>query len=532
MSMERMAALADQPEPSIRDEFSVDWLDYHARYDADVVAAVDVDTGRSFTYGEFNDRLRRLAVGLKSAYGLEKGDRIAMLCQNSTDVFETLFAGWELGAALMPLNWRLSAREIAAILNHGEPSVVICDEEFGHLVEGTGLPKLERRSDPADSEYEQLIESESGDALERAHLTIDDLATLLYTSGTTGMPKGVIGTFRMMRDTIIHAALHGDLTASSRSLTCAPMFHSAGLYGFSMPVFHYGGTLCVMKKWDPRRFLGMLTDAAAGITHCLGVPVQYAMMAELPEFAEAEFPTLRVAGVGAAPVSTDLLAAWAAKGVHLAQSYGLTEAFSVAILPPRQAAGRVGSAGHRMMHTRLRIADEAGDELPDGEVGEIQIKGPAVTPGYWKAPEETARAFVDGWFRTGDAGRLAPDGTLYIVDRYKDMYISGGENVYPAEVENVLCELPEVAAAAVVGVADEKWGQAGLAAIRLRAGASADPDELLAHCADRLARYKLPKYVRFVEALPMSAQGKVLKQELKRLYDPAGSAGGTTEQRK
>src|SRR6056297_3465450 len=496
MSMERMAALADQPEPSIRDEFSVDWLDYHARYDAEVVAAVDVDSGRSFTYGEFNDRLRRLAVGLKSAYGLEKGDRIAMLCHNSTDVFETLFAGWELGAALMPLNWRLSAREIAAILNHGEPKVVICDEEFSHLLEEVRLPILERRSEPADSEYERLIESASGDALEKVHLTIDDLATLLYTSGTTGMPKGVIGTFRMMRDTIIHAALHGDLTGSSRSLTCAPMFHSAGLYGFSMPVFHYGGTLCVMKKWDPRRFLAMLTDAAAGITHCLGVPVQYAMMAELPEFAEAEFPTLRVAGVGAAPVSTDLLEAWAAKGVHLAQSYGLTEAFSVAILPPRQAAGRVGSAGHRMMHTRLRIADEAGGEVPDG------------------------------WVRTGDAGRLAPDGTLYIVDRYKDMYISGGENVYPAEVENVLRERPEVAAAAVLGVDDEKWGQAGLAVIQLRAGANADADELLAHCADRLARYKLPKHVRFVEALPMSAQGKVLKQELKRLYDPAGSAGG------
>ncbi len=521
MNMERMAAFSDEPGPSIRDEFSIDWLDYHARYDADVVAAVDVDTGRSFTYGQFNDRLRRLAVGLKSAYGLEKGERIAMLCHNSTDVFETLFAGWELGAALMPLNWRLSAREIAAILDHGEPSVVICDEEFGHLVEGAGMPVLVRRGDPAASEYEQLIEYANADALQPADLTIDDLATLLYTSGTTGMPKGVIGTFRMMRDTIIHAALHGDLTGSSRSLTCAPMFHSAGLYGFSMPVFHYGGTLCVMRKWDPRRFLGLLTDPAAAITHCLGVPVQYATMAELPEFAEAVFPTLRLAGVGAAPVSTDLLNVWAAKGIHLAQSYGLTEAFSVAILPPRQAPSRVGSAGHRMMHIRLRIADEAGNPLPAGEVGEIQIKGPAVTPGYWKAPKESARAFVDGWFRTGDAGRLEPDGTLYIVDRYKDMYISGGENVYPAEVENVLCEAPDVAAAAVLGVDDDKWGQTGLAVIQLRAGAAADADALLAHCAARLARYKLPTYVRFVEALPVSAQGKVLKQELKRRYDPA-----------
>ncbi len=524
-----MAALAEERGGSIRDEFSIDWLDYHARYDTEIVAAVDVDTGRSFTYGEFNDRLRRLAVGLRSAYGLKKGDRIAMLCHNSTDVFETLFAGWELGAALMPLNWRLSAREIAAIVEHGEPSVVICDEEFAPLVEGCGLPTLLRRPAAPESEYEQLIAANRGDSLRRVHLTIDDLATLLYTSGTTGMPKGVIGTFRMMRDTIIHAALHGDLTGSSRSLTCAPMFHSAGLYGFSMPVFHYGGTLCVMQRWDPQRFLRMLSDPREGITHCIGVPVQYAMMAELPEFADAAFPTLRVAGVGAAPVAVDLLNTWAEKGVHLAQSYGLTEAFSVAILPPQQAASRVGSAGHRMMHTRLRIADDEGNRLPPGRVGEIQIKGPAVTPGYWKAPEETARAFVDGWFRTGDAGRLEPDGTLYIVDRYKDMYISGGENVYPAEIENVLCAMPEVAAAAVVGVDDEKWGQAGLAVIQLRDEGALSHEDVIAHCGDRLARYKLPAHVRFVAALPMSAQGKVLKQELKRRYDPNRSGGRATE---
>ncbi|MEJ2604864.1 MAG: AMP-binding protein [Gammaproteobacteria bacterium] len=523
MTTERMVVPAEERGGSIRDEFSIDWLDYHARYDTDIVAVVDVDTGRSFTYGEFNDRLRRLAVGLKAAYGLNRGDRIAMLCQNSTDVFETLFAGWELGAALMPLNWRLSPPEIGAILSHGEPSVVICDEEYAHLVEGAGLPTLLRRTTAEESEYEQLIAASRGDSLRRVHLTIDDLATLLYTSGTTGTPKGVIGTFRMMRDTIIHAALHGDLTGSSRSLTCAPMFHSAGLYGFSMPVFHYGGTLCVMKRWDARRFLGMLTDPAAGITHCIGVPVQYAMMAELPEFAEATFPTLRVAGVGAAPISMELLHTWANKGVHLAQSYGLTEAFSVAILPPQQAASRVGSAGHRMMHTRLRIADDDGTRLPAGTVGEIQIKGPAVTPGYWKSPEETARAFVDGWFRTGDAGRLEPDGTLYIVDRYKDMYISGGENVYPAEIENVLCAMPQVAAAAVIGVAHDKWGQTGLAVIQLRAGESLSREAVISYCEERLARYKLPGYVRFVDALPISAQGKVLKQELKRLYDPSGT---------
>jgi len=432
--------MSDNPTPDLRDNFSIGWLDYHANYDADDVAAVDIDTGRSFTYEEFNDRLTRLAVGIKDAFGLNKGDRVAVLTQNSTDVFEMLFACWEIGAALMPLNWRLSPREIKAIFDDGTPSVVIYDEEFSKLLEGVDVPGLRRSSDTRRDEYEALI-SRSDVDLDRVSLTIDDLSTLLYTSGTTGKPKGVIGTFRMMRDTIIHSALHGELSGSSKTLTSAPLFHSAGLYGFSMPSFHYGGTLCVMKNWDPQEFLSLLTDPDAGITHTVGVPVQYSMMAALPEFERATFPTLRVAVVGAAPVTTDLLETWAAKGVNLAQSYGLTEAFSVAFLPPHRARRRPGSAGHRMMHTHLKIADETGARLPAGTPGEILIKGPAVSPGYWNAPEETEKAFQDGWFKTGDIGRVEADGTIYIVGRLKDMYISGGENVYPAEVENVLTEM-------------------------------------------------------------------------------------------
>ncbi len=497
-------------QPDLRDNFSIDWLDYHASYDSDTLAAVDIETGRSFTYREFNDRLTSLAAGFQKRFELQKGDRVAVIAQSSTDVFEMLFACWELGAALMPLNWRLSPREIADILEDGAPSVVIYDEEFAALVAGTSIPTLCRSSDAARDEYEPLIAAGNGD-LERVQLTIDDLSTLLYTSGTTGKPKGVIGTFRMMRDTIIHASLHGELSGSSKTLTCAPLFHSAGLYGFSMPIFHCGGTLYVMKTWDPVKYLSMMSNPEIGITHTIGVPVQYAMMAELPEFEDTTFPSLRVAGVGAAPVTMDLLNKWSQKGVNLAQSYGLTEAFSVAFLPPHRAHVRPGSAGHRMMHTRVKIADEEGNRLPRGTPGEILIKGPAVTPGYWNKPEETASAFVDGWFRTGDIGRVEPDGTIYIVDRLKDMYISGGENVYPAEIENVLTGMAEIAEAAVVAVDDEKWGQVGLAAIRRRPSAQLDEDAVKAYCSEHLARYKVPLYVQFVDALPVNAQGKIQK---------------------
>ena len=511
--------MAQPVRSQLKDEFSIDWLDYHGRYDADLVAAVDVDTGRSFTYREFNDRLRRLANGLKKNFGLKKGDRVALLAHNCTGVFECLFGCWEAGAALMPLNWRFSAPEIARLLAHGEPRLVIYDDEFGHLLKGLDTPKLKRTAAADTSDYEALIAA-SSPAVEPVALTIDDLSTLLYTSGTTGRPKGVIGTFRMMRDTIIHAATHGALNGTSRSLTSAPMFHSAGLYGFSMPVFHYGGTLYVMKKWDPARFLALMTDAEIGITHTIGVPMQYAMIAQLPQFQTATFPTLQIAGVGAAPVPRDLLEAWAARGVYLAQSYGLTEAFSVCFLPPQTARKKFGSVGHRMMHTRLNVADEKGNRVAPGVIAEIQIKGPAVTPGYWRDPEATEHAFLNGWFRTGDAARIDEDGSIYIVDRYKDVYISGGENVYPTEIENVLDDMPEILMAAVVGVPDSKWGEVGLAVIQPRPGETLSEEQIIARLRQRLAGFKIPRHFRFVDALPISPQGKIAKRELKRLYDP------------
>jgi len=511
-----MVAASDR---QLSDQFSIDWLDYHGRYDAKLVAAVDVDTGRRYTYREFNDRLRRLANGLKNEYGVSRGDRVALIAHNCTGVFECLFACWQAGAALMPLNWRLSPAEIRDLLEHGEPSVVIHDAEFDALVEDGDLLTLRRAPGTDGCDYETLIASHSPD-VEPVGLTIDDLSTLLYTSGTTGKPKGVIGTFRMMRDTIIHAALHGALNGASRALTAAPMFHSAGLYGFSMPIFHYGGTLYVMRQWDPARYLELMSDPQTGITHTIGVPVQYAMLSELPAFEHASFPTLQVAGVGAAPVPNDLLETWARKGVNLATVYGLTEAFSVCFLPPQTAREKPGSVGHRMMHTRLKVADANGDRVLPGEVGEIMIKGPAVTPGYWKAPELTRQAFLGGWFRTGDAGTIDEDGAIYIVDRYKDMFISGGENVYPAEIENALDDIPDVVLAAVVGVADAKWGESGLAVVQKRSGSTITPDDIRRFLEGRLARFKIPKHIVFVDDLPTSAQGKIDKAAIRERYAP------------
>ncbi len=498
-------------------DFSVDWLVYHATYTGDYLAAVDLDTGREFTYREFYDRITRVAGGLNRRFKIRKGDRVAMLAQNSTDYFEILFACWEIGAIFVPLNWRLAAPELAHIIEHCDPALLIVDEELTGKIEGIDKPRIVRSLDASQSDYEALIRNSTPE-FDKQPITVEDVAMLIYTSGTTGSPKGVIHNFHMVRDTIIHAAQHGEVNIRTRSLSSAPLFHVAGLNGFAMPLFHYGGTLFMMRNWDPARALAYLQDSEIGITHMLGVPIQYQQLAELPDFDSARFPTLRVAGMGAAPVPRPLLEIWSAKGVGLSQSYGMTEAFSVAFLPAFMAEKKIGSAGFRVMHTQIQIGDEQGEEIPANQVGEVQIRGPAVTPGYWNDSEATASAFVNGWFRSGDAGRMDISGAIYIVDRYKDMYISGGENVYPAEVESVLLSHPDIQRVAVIGVEDPKWGQTGLAVLCLRPGSECTDEDALRYCRERLAGYKVPGHVRRVAELPMSPQGKVLKQVLQQQY--------------
>lgn len=495
-----------------------DWLAYHARYDPDRLAAVDLATQRRLTYGQFNERATRLAAALRERFGVEHGDRVAFLARNSTDHFEAMFACWKLGAIFVPLNWRLSVFEMAAILEHCEPRVVLYDEEFAPLLAHANLPGVARRPGLPSSAYEHLVAAhDPGVAME--HVDFDTIDMLLYTSGTTGRPKGVIYTHRMTSNIVQHAALHARIRAGTRTLTYAPLFHAAGLNALAMPSFHYGGAVLVMRAFDAGECLAALTDPALGITHTVGVPTTYQLMSQRPEFAAAAFPTLEVAGVGAAPVPLHLLEVWADKGLVLSQSFGLTEVFSVSFTPPQKAREQIGSAGHPLMHVEVQVGDEHGHELPRNRVGEIQVRGPGVTPGYWHDPEATRAAFtVDGWFRTGDAGRMTEDGVIYVVDRIKDMFISGGENVYPAEVENAIDQLDEVSHCAVIGTPDATWGEVGLALVVPRPGAYLDGERIVAHCRERLARHKVPRRVRIVASLPLNPQGKVLKKELHRLY--------------
>ena len=496
-----------------------DWLAYHARTSPDRLALVDLASGRSFSYGQFNDRATRLATGLRDSFNVGRGDRVATVTQNSSDMFEVLFACWKLGAIFTPLNWRLHSRELAQLLEHASPSLIVCDASLSTLIEGTSIAVLSRASD-GDSAYEELIAGSAAEVV-MPDLTYDDVHSILYTSGTTGKPKGAIYTHRIAMNTVVSSATHGGLDRNSRTLVFAPLFHAAPLYAGGVPLFHYGGAVYVMPGWDAAACLRYIGDPDMAITHFNGVPTNFIMMQELPEFESASFPTVRMFGIGSAPISLDLLQRWQAKGALLTQSYGMTEAFSVTLtsLDPIEAKAQVGTAGRPMLHVQLRVALADGSEMPTGEVGEIHVRGPGVIPGYYREPELTAAAFLeDGWFRTMDAGRLNPDGTLTVVDRIKDMFISGGENIYPSEIEGVLAKLEEVSQVAVIGVPHRKWGEAGLALIVPRLGRELTETEVLDACREKLARYKIPRSVCFVERLPLSAQGKVLKRELRDVY--------------
>ena len=500
-----------------------DWLAYYAEYDPGRLAVVDLATQRRLSYGQFNERATCLATALRERFGVERGDRVAFLAHNSSDHFETMFACWKLGAIFVPLSWRLSAHETAAILEHCGPRLVLHDHDLAPLLALAQLPTVARMPGVADCAYQQLVDAHDP-LVEMEHVDFDTINMLLYTSGTTGRPKGVIYTHRMTNNIVQHAALHARIRAGTRTLTYSPLFHAAGLNALALPSFHFGSAVFVLRGFDAGECLALLNDPALAITHTVGVPTTYQLMSQRPEFAGATFPTLEVAAVGAAPVPLHLLEVWADKGLVLSQSFGATEVFGVSFTPPEKAREQIGSAGHPLMHVEVRISDGHGRELPRNAVGEIQVRGPGVTPGYWHDPEATRAAFTtDGWFRTGDAGRMSEHGVIYVVDRIKDMYISGGENVYPAEVENAIKALDAVSLCAVIGVPDPKWGEAGLALVVPRPGCAIDAEHVIAHCRQRLARYKVPRRVRVVESLPLSPQGKVLKKELHRIYVENGA---------
>ena len=472
-----------------------------------------------------DERSARLGRWLQDR-GVGRGDRVAILAYNGPEFFELEFAAGKTGAIMVPLNWRLAQPELDYILGDCAPKVLIHDVEFAEMCDALRdsctIPHgLTIDVENADNSYDAALASVPPEPAIEA-LTHDDLAMIMYTSGTTGRPKGAMITHRMQLYNCINLGFSSRLSPDTIQLVVLPLFHTGGLNCYTNPVLHAGGQNIIMREFEPAAALDYIGDPALGITHFFGVPAHYQFMMQAPNFETADLSRLIMCGVGGASCPVPILEAWLDRGIPLVQGWGMTETSPAGLfLDIRDTRRKAGSAGKPVMHTEIRIVDDKGSDVPRGETGELLIRGPNVTPGYWNKPEATEAAFIDGFLKTGDAARMDGEGFVYIVDRWKDMYISGGENVYPAEVESVIYQLPQIAEAAVIGVPDERWGEVGKAVVVVKPGEALSEQDLIAHCLANLARFKVPASVAWTDVLPRNATGKVLKWELRKDHVPA-----------
>jgi fatty-acyl-CoA synthase len=472
-----------------------------------------VETGESVTYAALDDRSARAARVLAD-HGVGPGDRVAILCRNRIEFFEALFACAKLGAILAPLNWRMPARELSDLLADCAPKLLLTGREDAETAAGaagpTGLHILDLETDWRTAR--DAAEPHPG----RPAWPGEETWYLIYTSGTTGKPKGVIQTYRMALVNYINISQAIGLRDGDASLNFLPLFHTAGINLHTLPVLMAGGLIHILPGFDAGTTLKLIDEGRLDVMLC--VPAVYRELTLHPAFETTDLTRLRHWSCGGAPMPDVLIEQFAARGAVVCNGFGMTETGPTAFLMDAgHALDKIGSVGKPQLLIDARIATPDGTPLPQGETGEVQFFGPGLTPGYWHRDEETAKLFTpDGWLKSGDLGRFDSDGYCFIAGRIKEMYISGGENVYPAEVENVLDEHPAILESAVSGVDDEKWGEVGCAHLILRAGETTSAEALRSWCRQRLAGYKVPRHFLIAEDFPRTAAGKVQKHLLPR----------------
>ncbi len=506
-----------------------DLLGERARLTPEKTALVYVPTGERLTYAELDARAVRLARVWRQGLGLAKGDRFAVLADNRIEMIDAFFAAPKAGVVLVPLGTRLTPRELAGILEDARPAGLLYGAEHADTVRAlrqlvfldhwVALDEPAQVGDPLLRDLLRDLAAALPDAdWTRAACDPEDLWCLLYTSGTTGKPKGVVLPHRMIVWNGYNTVVGWQLRADDVSPIFTPLYHAGGLGAFLVPIFTIGGTIVLHRGFDAAEIWRTLEQE--GCTVVLGVPTIFKLLMEDPGFRTADLSRVRWLISGGAPLPSYLIAAYQRRGFAFKQGYGLTEVgvncFAMTI---EESAARPGSIGKPLMFTETRLIDDGGGEVPVGEVGELLLRGPHVCRGYWNNPEATAAALdAEGWFHTGDLARRDAEGFHFIAGRKKDMIISGGVNVYPAEIEGELLQHPAVRDAAVVGIPHPKWGEMGVAFVVAAGGSPPSPDDLAGFLEGRLAKYKIPGEFVFVEALPRTPYGKVVKGELRERY--------------
>ncbi len=513
---------------AVREAAAADYIAYFARTRAGHLACVDLESGRSLTYRALDTRVWRVAAMLERMVGADRiaGARIASLARNSTDLVCLYLACARVGAIYAPLNWRLSGAELAGVVRDVEPTLLCLDAEFetnaATLTAAYPDMRVLRLGDAFEAAVEMAAERPNG----AYALHMDDVTTLLSTSGTTGRPKSVMVTARNAEATASNYAFSAGVGVNSVFLCDMPMFHVVGLFAVARTALQYGGTLLVSSRFDAAQTLRRIADPELGVSHYFCAPQMMQMMREAPNFDPAPFRKLTALQSGGAPHATAAVMQWLNDGVRMVDGFGMSEAGTILGMPPADIdllKRKAGAAGLPALHVDIRLVDAEGRDVAVGEVGEIWLRGPSISPGYWRNEGATSAAFKDGWLKSGDAAKQDEDGFYTIVDRWKDMYVTGGENVYPAEVEAVLHGAEGVAEAAIIGVPDERWGETGAAFVVRAPGATLRAEDVITLCRQSLAPYKAPKHVVFVDALPRTASGKLLKRDLRRAWiDSAG----------
>lgn len=484
-----------------------DVLGERARLTPDKLALVDVTTGQRLTYGQLDRRVSAASHVLTGTLGLGKGERLALVAGNSVEFIELFLAAGRTGIVLVPLNTHLAPPEIAYILGDASPRALITDAEFAASC-GPGARTT-------ISQYAALRDSSAAEPFRRVPCDGEDLYCLLYTSGTTGRPKGVRLPHRMIAWNAYNTVVGWQLRDDDVAPVYTPLYHAGGVSVFMLPLFAIGGTVVLHKAFNPDEIWRTIETERCSIV--FGVPTTFRMLMDAPGFGTADLKHVRWFISGGAPLPEYIIEAYQRRRVNFKQGYGLTEVgVNCFAMTVEDSVRKKGTIGRPLMFTEAKLVDAEGADVPDDVVGELLLRGPHVCQGYWNNTQATDEALdLDGWFHTGDLARRDSEGFFTIAGRKKDMFISGGVNIYPAEIEAALLLHPAVRDAAVVGVPHDTWGEVGAAFVVLGRGTGASVDDLVRHLEQRVARYKVPKHFRFVSALPRTEYGKVLKAELR-----------------
>lgn len=489
-----------------------DWIARWATYTPQKVCLYEYETDRQLSYAQLNRWANYLAHLLTVGHGLQKGDRLMVLAEHGLEYVALMVACQKTGLILVPVNYRLAGPEIDYLISDARPALLITETKFQAKVAKTKHPVEQWSLDSLQAQLSDCPETE----FVAAALADEHPLFILYTSGTTGFPKGAIYTHQMLFWNSVNTTQSLELSPADHTITFMPAFHTGGWNVLLTPLLHRGGSVGILKRFDADLVLRLVERSQPQLL--MAVPTMLKLLSESPGFSSLRLTGLRYLIVGGEALPLEVIRTWHAKGIKIRQGYGLTEVGpNITSLHQDDAERKIGSIGRPNFYVEAQVLDGANQPVAAGEIGELCLRGPMMTPGYWQKPEATAAAIMDGWFHTGDLVRCDAEGYYYVVDRKKSMFISGGENVYPSEVERVLRLLPAVNEVAVVGVPDPKWGEVGKALISLRPGTAWSEEQLHTHCLEHLAKFKVPRYFKQLAALPKNDSGKLDRKQLAQL---------------